>query len=90
MSELLAVADTVIVYVLPLVISVIWCSAFSMVAVILPPNEAAPLKVTKSLTDAPWLLSVTVMVVLPLVAAKVAALVVVARMGLCRYTRRLF
>ena len=36
-----------------------------------PSNAAAPLKVTKSLVTAPWLASVTVIVELPLVAAKV-------------------
>ena len=56
-------------------------SMFKTAAVMLPPNVAAPLKVTKSPTIASCPLSVTVIVVDPLVAAKVAALVVVLRIG---------
>ena len=39
----------------------------------LPPNEAAPEKVTKSLTTQPWFMSVTVITGEPFVAAKVTS-----------------
>ena len=48
-------------------------SWFKTEAVILPPNETAPLKVTKSPTKAPWLASVTVIVEDPLVAENVTS-----------------
>ena len=44
-----------------------------MAAVILPPRETAPLKVTKSFNIAPWFVSVTVIVVEPFVAANVTS-----------------
>ena len=51
-------------------------------AIILPPSDAASEKVTKSLLTAPWLVSVTVIVDEPFVAAKVASpALVVALMG---------
>lgn len=66
-------------------IPVIWYSCSKTASVILPPEPnpalSTPLKVTKSLTTAPWLESVAVMVEEPLVAAKVMPLVVVALIG---------
>ena len=47
-----------------------------------PPRLAAPENVTKSLTTAPWLASVTVIVASPLVAEKVTSpALVVTRKG---------
>ena len=42
-------------------------------AVTLPPKVAAPENVTKSFVTAPWFVSVTVIVLEPLVAAKVTS-----------------
>ena len=47
----------------------------------LPPRDTAWLIVTKSPTTAPWLLSVAVMVLEPLVAEKVMLFVEVLRVG---------
>jgi hypothetical protein len=47
----------------------------------LPPNDAAPLMVTKSPTIQPWLESVAVIIADPLVAANVIPSVVVALIG---------
>jgi len=52
-SEALAAIDAVKVYVFAVGTDTIWCSAFSIAAVITPPKEAALLKVTKSPITAP-------------------------------------
>ena len=55
---------------------------FKTAAVILPPNETASEKVTKSFSTAPCPVSVTVIVVLPFVAANVTSpALVVDRIG---------
>jgi hypothetical protein len=50
---------------------VIWCSAFNIVAVIVPPSVATPEKVTKSFSFAPCAGSITVTVVDPFDAENV-------------------
>ena len=69
-------------YELVFTIREIWYSWLITAAVMLPPSDAAPLKVTKSFSNAPWLLSVTVNVLDPLAAANVTApAAVVLRIG---------
>ena len=54
-----------IVYVLASMTFIIWCSVFNSAAVMLPFKLSAPDIVTKSFSTAPWLVSVTVTVVVP-------------------------
>ena len=62
-----------ILYSLPFTTSVTCYSWFSIAAVMLQPKEAAPEKVTKSLTTHPWFTSVTAITGDPFVAAKVTS-----------------
>ena len=81
LSEELAVAEAVIVYVLEEGTVWILNSVLRTAAVMFPPREAASVKDTKSPCIAPWLVSVTVIVVEPFVAENVAVPVVVLRTG---------
>ena len=53
--------------------SVIWCSAFSRVSVMVPPSDTAPEKVTKSSVRAPWAVWLTTITSEPSEAAKVTS-----------------
>ena len=72
LSDALALTTTSIVYELES-ISVISYSWFNTAAVIFPPNETAPKKVTKFPLIAPFPASVTVTMLEPFTAANVAS-----------------
>ena len=69
-----------------IIMLVIWCSAFNIAAVTVPPEPkpaaCTPENVTKSLAKAPWAVSVTVITLLPFVAANLTSpALVVERTG---------